>query len=139
MGLRKDFNSQRYAARRRGIAWELTFDDWLDVWINSGRLAEKGRRKGQYVMSRRGDAGPYAIGNVFIQLCEHNSQEARRNHPEQGRVTVTRATGSGRGWTLVRGRFQVMVSRKYIGIYRTQHEAEAAYAVACAAHIQLAG
>ncbi|MCK1403596.1 hypothetical protein IVB45_01465 [Bradyrhizobium sp. 4] len=64
--LRADFCSQRSAAASRGIGFALTFSDWLAVWIASGKLLKRGRHRGQYVMARMGDRGPYAIDNVEI-------------------------------------------------------------------------
>src|SRR5215472_6042820 len=58
------FVVQRADAKRRGIAFSFTFEEWLAVWQQSGKWAERGHRKGQYVMARFGDIGPYAIGNV---------------------------------------------------------------------------
>lgn len=66
---------QRQSAARRGIEWRITFIEWMSVWLQSGRWADRGVGKGRYCMSRRGDVGPYAIGNVFIQPVEQNSRE----------------------------------------------------------------
>ena len=70
---RRAFRMQRWTAGRRGIKFYLTFEQWLSIWINSGHLHERGRRKDQYVMSRIGDVGPYAINNVAIILQLENS------------------------------------------------------------------
>jgi len=64
-------------AKTRGIEFELTFDEWLGIWEKSGKFSQRGKKKGQYVMARFGDIGPYAVGNVKIILCSENIQEAR--------------------------------------------------------------
>jgi len=64
-------------AKRRGIDFELTFDEWLNVWQQSGKWDLRGRGKGSYVMSRVNDIGAYKIGNVYINVQEHNAKEAR--------------------------------------------------------------
>jgi hypothetical protein len=69
---------QRQSARNRGISFELTFDDWFSIWQNSGKWELRGRGKGTYVMSRIGDAGPYAVNNVYINSQEQNASEARK-------------------------------------------------------------
>jgi hypothetical protein len=81
--MQHDTNALRVACRkqgrqaiRRGIAWELTFDQWLSVWTESGKLHLRGQGAGKYVMSRRGDSGAYALGNVYIQLGSENNREA---------------------------------------------------------------
>lgn len=63
-------------AKRRGISWLFTFETWFKVWSDSGHLHERGRRKGQYVMARFGDRGPYSVDNVKITTVEENSIEA---------------------------------------------------------------
>lgn len=73
--LRKKFKNQRSGATWRGISFELTFEEWLNIWVDSGHLHERGPRKGQYVMARFGDKGPYAIGNVRIITVEENNAE----------------------------------------------------------------
>lgn len=65
------FICQRSNARRRGIGWELTFWQWWTVWQKSGHWHERRRGNG-YVMCRNGDAGPYALGNIFIATSQEN-------------------------------------------------------------------
>jgi hypothetical protein len=67
----------REGATRRGIAFELTFAQWWAVWSLSGYWSDRGPRPGNYVMCRRGDIGPYALGNVFIGRFEDNLRDAR--------------------------------------------------------------
>lgn len=74
------------AAKRRGIGFTLTFEEWCNIWEQSGKWEQRGRCKGQYVMSRIGDAGDYAIGNVFIQPSENNVIDANHNKKGQTRV-----------------------------------------------------
>ena len=68
----------RQNANHRGIPFELTFDEWLQIWQDSGKWQLRGKGKGSYVMSRIGDAGPYKIGNVYINNQEDNASEARK-------------------------------------------------------------
>ena len=75
--LRQKFSTQRSDAKRRGIGFRLTFDEWLGIWRASGRLAQRGNRRGRYVMARQGDRGAYAVGNVKIIRFEKNAQEYR--------------------------------------------------------------
>ena|SRR3990167_1140087 len=76
------FAVQRQNARMRGIVWELTIEEWWGVWEASGKWPERGRGNG-YVMSRKGDKGPYSINNVYIQ-------SAKKNNSEQGNRYVSR-------------------------------------------------
>ena len=62
-------------ARNRGISFLLTFEEWFKIWTDSGHLHERGPRRGQYVMARYGDKGPYAVGNVRIITGLENQAE----------------------------------------------------------------
>jgi hypothetical protein len=73
--IRNKYSCQKSKAKHRGIDFQLTFEEWWDIWQQSGKWNERGFRKGQYVMSRKNDIGPYAIGNVFIQLSEDNHKQ----------------------------------------------------------------
>lgn len=72
------WREQRKSARRRGIPFQLTFEQWFEIWLRSGHLHERGCRQGQYVMARLNDTGPYAPGNVKIILHVENSREWER-------------------------------------------------------------
>jgi len=81
--LEKAFRKQKYQAeKKRNIEFRLTFDQWLDIWEKSGHLEERGRRKGEFVMSRNGDDGAYEIGNVFIQPHSSNASDAKKGKPK---------------------------------------------------------
>jgi len=82
MSLRKAFNRQRNDAKRRGIAFELTFDEWLTIWVGSGHLHERGRQRDQYVMSRFRDVGAYTVGNVAIIPQVENSITPHLGRPK---------------------------------------------------------
>src|SRR5437868_6545037 len=71
--LRDAYRVHQIHARQRGIRFDFDYGGWLDTWMDSGRLQERGRGKGFYVMARFGDAGPYAPGNVGIIPMELNS------------------------------------------------------------------
>lgn len=71
------YHGQRVQAGRRDIAWEFTFETWWKVWTESGKWAQRGRHRDEYVMSRHGDRGPYAPGNVRICTSQENLAESR--------------------------------------------------------------
>lgn len=75
---KRKYTLHRIGAKARGIPFLLTFSEWWDIWQQSGHYAERGAKVGQYCMSRYGDLGPYAIGNVFIQLHSSNSSEGNK-------------------------------------------------------------
>lgn len=75
--LRHAYCVQKIYAKKRGILFLLTFEEWLNIWIISGHLHERGNKKHQYVMARHGDKGPYALDNVKIITWIENRKEQK--------------------------------------------------------------
>lgn len=74
-GAMKAFLTHRNNALRRGVEFKFTFAEWWRVWDESGKWHQRGRFKGQYVMSRHQDRGAYEVGNVSIVLATVNCSE----------------------------------------------------------------
>jgi hypothetical protein len=73
---KRKWYDQRQNARRRGIKWDLPFDTWMKIWMDSGHWHERGvKTPGSYVMSRKGDQGPYSVDNVEIKTNRENLSE----------------------------------------------------------------
>lgn len=72
---KKAYWTHKYNAIGRDLKMELTFEQWYDIWLQSGHWEQRGRGKGKYCMSRIGDKGNYSLGNVFIQSIEQNSKD----------------------------------------------------------------
>jgi len=77
--IRQAFRNQRDRAKRSGISFELTFEQWLSWWESTGHFHERGLGKDKYCMARFGDAGPYALGNIKCITNSENAKEAK--HP----------------------------------------------------------
>jgi hypothetical protein len=90
--VRRKYKQQESAAKARGIPFLLTFEEWRDIWMDSGMWEARGRLKGQCVMARLNDEGPYALGNVKICLTDENNRE---REPSRGAV---HATGKGHNY-----------------------------------------
>jgi hypothetical protein len=60
---RQAFNNQKCNAKKRGISFEFTYDEWVEWW--GDEINSRGCRAGQYVMARLSDTGPYHPSNVF--------------------------------------------------------------------------
>ena len=73
---KQQYHNHKARAKRKQIPFELTFDEWLHIWTESGHYDNKGTKRGQYVMSRYGYKGGYTIGNVHIQTVGENTKEA---------------------------------------------------------------
>lgn len=72
------YRGQKSHSKTRGIEFNLTFNEWITIWLQSGHWHERGKGKGTYVMSRIGDKGPYEVGNVFIQSNYDNVIQAQK-------------------------------------------------------------
>jgi hypothetical protein len=73
--LQRNWHSCKTNAKRRNIPFLLTYEQWLRIWQQSGHLHERGCKRGQYVMARFGDTGPYSVDNVKIILVGDNHAE----------------------------------------------------------------
>lgn len=62
-------------ADRRGIRFELSFQQYLLIWLESGHLEERGTAPDQYCLSRYQDKGSYRVGNVEVKTNRENSIE----------------------------------------------------------------
>lgn len=64
------YNSQKCSAKKRGIDFQLSYDEWKSIWDASGK--PRGRGKDFYCMARHNDTGPYALWNVSIITNSEN-------------------------------------------------------------------
>jgi hypothetical protein len=70
------YASQKSSAKRRGIEWQLTFDQWIEWWGED--VERRGVGHNCLQMQRFGDKGPYAIGNI------------KKGYPRDNRATWAR-------------------------------------------------
>lgn len=68
---------QKQAAKRRGIDWLFTFDQWWKLW--EPFWDRRGIGSNCLCMARFNDIGPYAPDNVKIITNSENSAEALEN------------------------------------------------------------
>jgi hypothetical protein len=73
------YEGQRKEAERRGIKWEITFEEWYAWWGTD--IEQRGPYKGQLVMARHGDVGPYRLDNISKLKAEQNASDARLGRP----------------------------------------------------------
>lgn len=57
------FKQNRQRVKRRGEAWGLTFDQWLEIWEKSGVYHLRGRG---YVLTRFDTDGVWKVNNVQV-------------------------------------------------------------------------
>ena len=74
------YNVHKQTAKRRGIPFDLSFEEWWAYWEPHWQY--RGRGKGFLCMSRYGDTGSYILGNVYINTYEENSKDAAENQKQ---------------------------------------------------------
>lgn len=84
------YSQHKANATRRGIEFNLTFEEWSKIWVDSGHQHQRGPKKDQYVMARYGDVGAYAVGNVKIITWEANRSEQRFGRETRARMSIAR-------------------------------------------------
>ena len=70
---RTKFNIQKYHAELRGIAWQLTFEEWLNWWGDD--ITKRGSMSDNLCMCRYGDKGPYSIDNIYKDTIANNTRD----------------------------------------------------------------
>ena len=84
---RKKYQTHKGKAKRRGVEFSLTFEEWLSIWLSSVHLSERGRAVNQYCMCRKLDKGGYTVGNVRIRTVKHNQKESSHSRTSKSAHT----------------------------------------------------
>jgi hypothetical protein len=71
---RQKYSRQKSHAKTRGIPFELTYAQWLEIW--GDKIVRRGPHKDELVMCRTRDEGGYTVGNVRLDSPKANLQEA---------------------------------------------------------------
>lgn len=69
------FSDQVQSARKRGIDWQLSFEEWWAIWEPHW----EGRGRSGMMMCRKVEPGPYSVDNVYIGTQKQNSADRKRN------------------------------------------------------------
>lgn len=111
------YKEQKRNSKSRGIGFELNFKQWLQIWIDSGKIDLRGRGKGKYCMSRLNDSGPYAEGNVEIKTNQENAAEGFSRRPTKKHKGVFfLLKGTDKPWL-------AKYAKKNLGWFATEEEA----------------
>jgi hypothetical protein len=102
---RHKYACHKSKAKARGIPFNLTYEQWWNIWQSSGKWDERGPGLNQYVMSRINDQGGYELNNVIIQLASQNKIEGNlgrkipRSKEHQKKLTASiKKTMSDPNW-----------------------------------------
>ncbi len=108
---RMAFLQQRIGAKKRGIGFEFTYEQWIIWWkkhLGDNWFEKRGRGSHQYVMARYGDKGPYSLTNVRCATGAQNRNEGLSNKDrryaklteEQVRIIYLKIKNGPRGTAL---------------------------------------
>lgn len=77
--LREKYSRKKSNAKRKGIGFSLSFDEYVDLVRSAGLVASDIGRVGGYDLARYGDEGPYAVGNCRFITHGENVRERKRS------------------------------------------------------------
>jgi hypothetical protein len=83
-------NAKYHAIHIRNIDWQFTYDTWVEWWGED--ITKRGPYKGQLVMARNGDIGPYHPDNVHKVTSTENHKERKANGGEMQRIAAYKVT-----------------------------------------------
>lgn len=78
------YEVQRQNAKRRGIPWEFTLEEWWAWWKIDDNWARRGVTKHALCMCRIGDSGPYSPSNVYCATNDQNKKDMDHDRRRQG-------------------------------------------------------
>lgn len=105
--MKQKYFEQKKNAKQRNIEWQFTFDEWITWWGDD--IVNRGCLKGQLVMARNGDTGPYHPDNVRKATCGENVVEAHigkisafkgKKQTEKGLASIIERANSKRNTTV---------------------------------------
>jgi hypothetical protein len=85
---------QRVDRNGNPVRMKMSFEEWLDLWEQSGKWHLRGNRKGCYCECRTNDLGDYEVGNVRIDTVSNNSKERNTHsniHSEETKQKIREA------------------------------------------------
>jgi len=74
------YDNAKWCAKERGIDWQFTYETWEAWWGED--IINRGPKKGQLVMARNGDQGPYHPDNVRKKTASENCSEGQLGKPK---------------------------------------------------------
>ena len=129
---RQGYTRSKADAKRRGIDFLFTFEEWKKWWIDTGKWELRGRESGCYQMCRNNDTGPYALGNVYCDTIEANSKlpHVGMTRPAQWSQKISNSlSGKPKSSSHAKSLAAARLGKRYKtpdGIFDTSRECEAA-------------
>ena len=67
------YKSQKHNALNCGYVWLITFPQWAQIWMESGKWGERGLARDMYVLGRKDRLKPFTADNVEVVSLGQNS------------------------------------------------------------------
>jgi len=105
------YNTHKISARKRGIEFLLTLDEWYNWWLSNG-IDKNGPsqkqlgipRKDTLCMCRFNDVGPYALDNIYCATASQNVKDMPRRFSIKRKVSTPQGIfDSLSEWSMVAG------------------------------------
>jgi hypothetical protein len=90
---RQAFLQQRTNVRRAGTVWLLSLTQWVEIWVRSGKWAERGQGPSRYGLSRIDPVGSFSADNVQVGR-NHDSAMRGRSRKAAGRQQAPNPSGN---------------------------------------------
>ena len=75
------YQNAKNCALERNIDWQFTYESWIEWWGND--IVNRGPYKGQLVMARNEDSGPYHPDNVYKSITSDNCSLGSLGKPKK--------------------------------------------------------
>lgn len=75
----KKYHIQKVNSRKRNIAFELTFIEWYNWWLQQGHDKKDSTPKPNICMCRYNDTGAYNLNNIYCATRAQNLTDAESN------------------------------------------------------------
>lgn len=132
---KQGYTRSKADAKRRGIEFQFSFDEWKSWWLTTGKWELRGRTSGCFQMCRINDTGPYSLANVYCDTIEANSSLPHKGKKRSAEWAQKIADGL-RGLPKSKGHSKAlafaMLGKQYrtpAGVFQTSAECEAATGV----------
>jgi len=136
----KAYQDQKATAKRRGIDFNITFENWKKWWISTGKADNRGRNKGCYQMCRLNDEGAYEIENIYCATITKNMQDKQLGKPLAEHIKI-KVSETMRGRKLSKSHVANITGKNNghakrtitpLGVFNTATEAAKAHSVSSA-------
>ena len=76
--LKYAYTAQKTKYQKRGVSFNISFDSWLNWWIDTGRLDQRGRGQNDFVMARIDPKKGYDIDNIVCRTKKENGEVSEK-------------------------------------------------------------